>query len=501
MSRRSRKKKKITAIVTAAGALLLALFMLFLLSREPALRRRREPEATPAPTEIAATAEPKNTVIAAGKEVDPNTDSFDLSGRTLTAEELSEIGALRELTTLSLTGCGVEDLSFVSGLQKLRTLYLPDNQIRDLTPLTSLTELRTLYLDRNPLTDLSALERLPRLNTLSLQGVSVAGYVLDDLRAAMPDCHIFTDTVVSEPRPLSMGGMAFTEDVEVLDLSSREITDISKLSTCLQLRELDLSHNPLDGLKTLTGLPKLATLMLADTGLTDESLQTVAALQHLTYLDLRENPAVTGDGLEMLEKALPNCQIIHDTVYYTLELGGVRLHSDVSEANLSALGLTDVQGLEHFQLLRRLILSGNALTDLTPLTELYSLEELQLGGNRVEDLGFLTGHAALRKLGLTRNAVRDLTALGTCTALEELDLSYNAVESLTALYACTALRRVDLTGNAAVTAEQIRALQVALPGCQIITDVDLSMPEPTPEAPDAPEPTPIPTIPLGAPEG
>ena len=45
-----------------------------------------------------------------------------------------------------------------------------------------------------------------------------------------------------------------------------------------------MSHNPLDGLKTLTGLPKLATLMLADTGLTDESLQTVAALQHLSHL-------------------------------------------------------------------------------------------------------------------------------------------------------------------------------------------------------------------------
>ena len=57
---------------------------------------------------------------------------------------------------------------------------------------------------------------------------------------------------------------------------------------------------------------------------------------------------------------------------------------------------------------------------------------------------------------------------------------------------------VDLTGNPLITADQIRALQVALPGCQIVTDADLSMPEPTPvPPPGAGEPEPIPEFPEG----
>ena len=35
----------------------------------------------------------------------------------------------------------------------------------------------------------------------------------------------------------------------------------------------------------------------------------------------------------------------------------------------------------------------------------------------------------------------------------------------------------------------VRSLQEALPACQIITDIDLSMPEPTPEPPaETPQP-------------
>ena len=77
----------------------------------------------------------------------------------------------------------------------------------------------------------------------------------------------------------------------------------------------------------------------------------------------------------------------------------------------------------------------------------------------------------------------DIYPLATCTGLEELDLSYNRIDYVSHLYACTALKRLDLTGNS-LEAHQIRSLQEALPGCEIITDVDLSMPEPTPVPPE-----------------
>ena len=290
------KKQKITFILLSAGFALLALGMLYGL-----LRRHMPQAAAEVPsvsTQTVSTAEPGGrTVSVAGKNVDPDTDSFDLSGRTLTSQDMAEIASLSRLETLSLTNCSISDLSFLTPLTDLRTLYLPDNKINDLTPLVGLTQLRTLYLDKNPLTDLTPLIQLPHLATLSIQGVTIANYVLEDLQTSMPECRIFSDSVVEAVRPITLGGTVFTEDVEELDLSDREIRDISKLSYCLQLRDLNLSGNPLSSLTTLAGLPKLTILNLASTGLMDEDLEFLATIGRLTYLDLRGNPVLTAEGI------------------------------------------------------------------------------------------------------------------------------------------------------------------------------------------------------------
>ena len=69
------------------------------------------------------------------------------------------------------------------------------------------------------------------------------------------------------------------------------------------------------------------------------------------------------------------------------------------------------------------------------------------------------------------------------------------------LNTCVRLKRLNISGNP-LSADAVRRLQEALPGCQIITDADLSMPEPTPVAPDSAAvpvepvtPEPIPLIP------
>ena len=522
----SGKKRKTLTMAAAAVFLLMALLIVVLLMdrSKPAEEIAAEPTASPTP-EITVTASPAPEGISvAGKLTDPETDSFDLSGKTLTAEDVAAIASLKGLTTLSLTNCGVDDLRFLSELTGLRTLYLPDNRITDLNPLKSLPELRTLYLDRNPIIDLSPLAELPGLSTLSLQGITVADYVLEDLQQSMPNCRIFCDSVTEQARPLTLGGAAFTEDVEVLDLSNRGITDISRLAYCLQLRDLNLEGNPVTALNTLSGLPRLTALNLANTGLTDADLDYLKTLQRLTYLNIEHNEALSPEAITAFDQAMDHCQVIHDSVLYTVELGGMTLTSDAAELDLSGRGLGSVAGLEYFLELRRLTLTGNAVSDLSPLRGLTALEELELGYNRIGDLSALEGHRALRRLVLTGNAISDVTPLNGMVWLEELDLSYNQISDVTTLNTCVRLQRLNLTGNP-VSADAVRRLQEALPGCRIVTDADLSMPEPTPAAPDsgevptapvtpAPTDTPAPTetpvplipeypdpIPIGAPEG
>ena len=500
------KKQRVLYIVAAAVFLLMALLILVLLMDRSGETKKPQTTAAPSPSPaLTVTASPLPEGISiAGKLADPETDSFDLSGRALTAEDMEAIASLRGLTTLSLTNCGVSDLSFLSGLTALRTLYLPDNRISDLTPLAGLPELRTVYLDRNPITDFTPLAELPALTTLSLQGISVTDYVLEDLQQSMPGCRFFCDSVVEEPRPISLGGAAFTEDVEVLDLSDRGITDISKLAYCLQLRDLNLAGNPLQSLNTLTGLPRLSALNLSGTGRTDADLDFLKTFQRLTYLNLENNPALTAEALLAFDQAMPHCQVIHDTVRQTVELGGLSLTSDAAELDLSSRGIESIEPLESFQELRRLVLFGNAVSDLSPLRELKALEELELGYNRISDLSPLAGHLALRRLDLSRNDISDLRALNGLVWLEDLDLSYNRISDVSELNTCVRLKRLNISGNP-LSADAVRRLQEALPGCQIITDADLSMPEPTPVAPDSAavpvEPVTPEPIPLGVPEG
>ena len=293
------KKQKIQYILAAAGFVLLALALLFLLLQGPS-GGKSDADAAPTPEVTAAPSASAGLTIA-GVDVDPAADSFELAGKTLSAGDCASIASLGNLTTLSLTNCNISDVHFLAGLTQLRTLILSDNAMADASPLASLSQLRTLYLDRNPVADLSVLSPLSALTTLSIQGVEIADYVLEDLRKALPGCRIFSDSVVKGSRPVSLGGLDFTESVESLDLSGRGITDISALSGCSELRELNLSNNPIADISTLALLPKLTSLDLSATGRSDLDNELLSSLRSLSYLKLENNDGITAEGIDALQ--------------------------------------------------------------------------------------------------------------------------------------------------------------------------------------------------------
>ena len=468
-----RKKERILYIVSAAAFALVALAVLALLVRGSGGARETAATPEPSPTAAATAAPAPRGSLIGGKDTDPAAESFDLTGRALTGEDMAALSAMQSLTALSLNNCSVTDLRFLSGLYRLRTLYLPDNRIRDLAPLADLRELRTLYLDNNPIEDLTPLTTLPALSTLSIQGVLMADYALEDLRAAMPGCQIFCDSVVDEARPLALGNAVFTEDAETLDLSGMTLEDLSPLGYCLHLRELDLSGVRGVSAADLPRLPELRTLSLRNTELTDEDLAALAGIYWLSSLDLRDNPALTYEGVSALESALTHCEILHDPMVARIQVAGLDLTTDADTLDLSGRGLDTLAGLERFEQLRVLYAGNNALTDISPLAGLAALEELDLTGNRLGDIRPLESHIRLRILRLGHNGIQDISPLNGLVWLDALDLSGNAVWDLTPLTTCVRLRWLDLRGNPGVTADSVLALRAALPGCTIETDVTL----------------------------
>ena len=149
---------------------------------------------------------------------------------------------------------------------------------------------------------------------------------------------------------------------ERLDLSSRNLTDVSALAGLTGLRELDLSGNAITDLSPLAGLTGLRELDLASNRIAD--LWPLAGLAALQRLDLADNRIV-----------------------------------DVST-------LTGVGGLEV------LLLDRNQVADVQALSQLSQLANLGLSDNRIADIGLLAELDRLLRLDLSGNAVADVSAPG-----------------------------------------------------------------------------------------
>ncbi len=311
-------------------------------------------EAGEQPVVVVQPEDEVGTIEIGGQEIRLDAKIVSLSGR-----ELNDITLLSELTapeSFTLSDNRISDLRPLSGLTTLTYLHLGNNAIRDLSPLSGLVALRSLYLDGNAVEDFSPLYSLRSLTTLSLRGVELTRKQLDELGAALPNCQIYCDedSVVEE---LSLGGMSFKSDVTELDLSSRNLTDISVLAKCTKLTKLDLRDNQISNLDALSGLASLDWLCLWNNEV--EDVAALLPLSGLRYLDLDGNNVTNLAPLRSLEK-----------------LEELWL-SDNDPKNLNALtALTE---------LKRLGLKSIDLTeeDVGVLCQLTSLKELVLEKNEI----------------------------------------------------------------------------------------------------------------------
>jgi len=138
-----------------------------------------------------------------------------------------------KIETLRLINLGITNVDFVSGMTELKILDLPTNNITDLSGLENLLQLEELglYANRNlianNLTAISSLENLKKLD-------------------------IATTNYSTEPK-INLGFLSELRDLEFLNASYVNITDISALAGLNHLREVDLSNNYITDISPLAG--------------------------------------------------------------------------------------------------------------------------------------------------------------------------------------------------------------------------------------------------------
>ena len=455
-------------------------------------------------------------VTVLGQGMDATTTALVLDDRGLTDADLEEVCRLYALDNLSLMNNALTDITALSRLGGLDILNLSGNRIRDLTPLSGLSELRILYLDGNPAEDLSPLYTLSNLSLLSVRSMPVSREELTALSEALPACAIYSDVESGEAAEISLGGVTFQSDVIQLDLSNREIRDISALAVCRQLRWLklggnqisdlqaimnipglellDLSNNELTDLRPLMGLGKLRSLNVSGNQLTDTT--PLGAMTALTALDLSDNPLSDFSGLSKLVNLqnlrLKNTGLVDMDLQYLEKLtmlNGLSLEENDGLSNDAVSYLKSmipactiihsdlvytatIGGKTYPSDQTDLDLSGQNLTDLEGINRLDSLESLNLSQNHltaIYQLEYCPSRLTLRELDLSYNELTEISSLGALPALETLNLTGNRITSIQPLQRLSGLKVLKVGGNP-LTQEQLDAFRAALPECELITD-------------------------------
>lgn len=443
-----------------------------------------------------------NGIFIGGEAYHADTTSVIIQNTRLTAEDLETIAGLGNLVTLSLKNCELTDITFLEDLSALMSLTLTGNEIKDLTPLKELRGLKTLYLDENPIEDFSPLYGLSSLTTLSLKGIEITQSQYDDLKEKLSRCSIFSDDAVAEE--LTLGGVTFLSDVTELNLSGKNIQDISELAKCLQLRTLNLKDNDIKDLSALEGLENLTWLCLYDNDISD--VASVGQLTNLTYLDLGENEITNINSLSSLsgltelylddneissysalssmkslrklglkdtgltDKALDQLKISTltaldisendkltgsaikalkeaipkcDVIHdeHSVKLGNKEFDIGTSTIDASNASVTDLSNLSQLTSATALMLNNNPISDFTPISGMKNLTVLELWNTGVSDTTFLAGMSKLTNLNLAQNNLRDVYTLSSCTGLTELILTGNTdLTDIAPLTYCTKLK-------------------------------------------------------------
>ncbi|WP_411349958.1 SMI1/KNR4 family protein [Paenibacillus sp. WLX2291] len=196
-----------------------------------------------------------------------------------------------------------------------------------------------------------------------------------------------------------VSGLERCKEVRELSLSRNQVTDIQPLVHCRELKNLYLIKNPISDLRPLSRLPYLYYLNISGTAVSD--LSPLAELPRLTQLDCSDTPVedyrpLTGIAtLTDLTISSPS----HETAQIISSMRQLR-HLTVNEAY--AWRLQDWQQIATLPL-TSLKVNGAAWNDVEHLRALDQLQELSLQNVRLDDASALAHMPSLQKLSLLQN--------------------------------------------------------------------------------------------------
>jgi hypothetical protein len=252
----------------------------------------------------------------------------------------------------------------------------------------------------------------------------------------------------------------------------------------------DIQSGPADGshLKCLRAFPRLKELQLWYRAVPGHAIRELAGITSLEVLSVGGSMALVADDFAFLER-LPRLKSLELNVTGISDAGLAHLRGltrleslDLSHNPITDAGLVNLRGLVRLRTLN--LAQDHEITDagLANLAGLPNLEELNLSeiflsrAGRLPNLARLTG---LKTLNLSQNEVRDEAFDGfeTLSRLESLDLDCTSIggEGLRHVGAIKSLRKLGLGNSHSLQCGWMRHLA----GLSNLESLDLSFDEVT----------------------
>ena len=169
----------------------------------------------------------------------------------------------------------------------------------------------------------------------------------------------------------------YDDNIVEIDLSDKDIIEITGLDKLVNLQKIDLSDNIITKIKNINNLVNLQILNLSDNMITEiKNIDNLVNLQEL-YLSGNKITEITGlDNLVNLQEL--------DLCYNRItEIKNIDNLVNLQELDLSYNKITEITGLDNLVNLQELYLAENKITQITGLDNKYNLQDLDLSENKI----------------------------------------------------------------------------------------------------------------------
>ena len=453
-----------------------------------------------------------------------------LSARGNYMINFSALAGLSALKSLDLSLSNLQDVSPLKELTNLEVLDITETQVADITPLESLPNLKKISADATKLTAAAADNFVRKKPTVLLI------HHVKDLESWWAGLSPEWKNAMKKNNPAinsdSPGIETLTQTVTVteLNLDGDSIESLIPITRFVNLAKLNVSNNPVTDLLPLSEVKTLVTLLGKNTGVKDlsvlrdnellesidlegspiESIKDVVALPKLAYLNVNGASFDSGEVPEVLIQR-PEINVIYRTeelntwwenldpawkdVFrekFSLEesLNTEALHqlTGKSELSFERVSIPDFSALTAFinlrslevfdapvssvaplsgmNLLTRLTLSQVPVTDFLPLSGLVKLQELDLSNTGIENLTPVSNLVKLRKLSISGTNLKNLKGLERLVALEELDVASTNLRSLRPLDDLSNLKKLSCF-NTNLSSRSVSTFKSSHPDCEV----------------------------------